>query len=639
MSVRNILIKHWGYSSFRPFQEDIITTVMEGNDTLALLPTGGGKSICFQVPGIAMEGICLVITPLIALMKDQVENLRKKGIKAAAIHSGMHRNEIEVAIDNCLYGENKFLYVSPERLVLSNFQEVLQNMNINILAVDEAHCISQWGYDFRPPYLNIADVRKFMPKTPVLALTATATPDVVEDIQEKLKFGRKNVIKSSFERKNLSYVVINEEGKYNQLLKILRNVPGSGIIYVRNRRKTREIRDFLINNNISADYYHAGLKPKERSNKQDSWMQGTKRIMTATNAFGMGIDKPNVRLVIHMDLPDSLEAYFQEAGRGGRDGRQSYAVLIYDKADISVLKNNLNNAFPSLKTIRTIYHALGNYFQLAVGSGRDSSFDFELSDFAKNYNFKPLIVYNALKFLEKQGYLMLTEAFDNPSKVHININKEDLYRFQVENPKYDRFIKLLLRSYSGLFSEFVKINENELASRSSMDKEKVIQILEKLNNYEILTYLTGTDKPRIIFTQERLDKKDLLISKEIYVDRKETAVKRIQSIIDYVTSVNICRSQYLLKYFGEKSSKRCGQCDVCRKRNKIEINDFEFDQIMERVKLILKNKDMTIYDLIREMKEIKAEKIIRIIQWLKDNGSIIEKEGKLHWKQQFTLNF
>ncbi len=636
--LKSILIKYWGYSSFRPLQEEIINAVLEGKDTLALLPTGGGKSICFQVPAMVKEGVCLVITPLIALMKDQVEHLKKKGIKASAIHSGLHNNEIEIIVDNCFYGGTKFLYVSPERLETNSFREVLRNMNINLIAVDEAHCISQWGYDFRPPYLNIADARQFLPGIPVLALTATATPDVVDDIQQKLKFKKKNLIKASFERKNLAYRVIRSENKEGYILKLLHQFSGTGIIYVRSRKKTREVFEFLVNNNISADYYHAGLSPKARNDIQDAWMKGTKRVIVATNAFGMGIDKSNVRCVIHLDIPDCLESYFQEAGRAGRDDEESAAVLIYDEADILRLKQNLDNAFPPLDVIKSVYNALGNFFQLAVGSGKDISFDFNLVDFSANYNFQPVVAFNALKILEKEGYIIMTEVLYNPSKIFIKLDKEDLYRFQIENPGFDKFIKLLLRSYSGLFSNFVIIHEKALAQRAGVEQPDMVKILKALEKNGIIDYLPQTDKPQIIFTQERFDRKDISISRENYKDRKVSATKRMQSVLRYITTDHICRNQLLLNYFGERNSRRCGKCDVCLSRNKMEISDLEFDQAIIKIKKILSRNPLTIYELIKELNEFEAERLIRIVQWLKDNNKITEEQEKLGWRQQISLD-
>jgi len=420
---KQILLKHWGYSSFRPLQEEIIQSVLDGKDTLALLPTGGGKSICYQIPAIAKEGLCLVISPLIALMKDQVDSLKKRNIQAAAIYSGMHSNEIDLVISNAKFGKTKLLYISPERLETTSMRDAISRMKINLLAVDEAHCISQWGYDFRPPYLQIATIRPFIPDVPILALTATATPKVVRDIQQKLEFQKENLFQQSFERQNLIYVVIREEDKLKRLLKITQKVKGPGIIYVRNRRETKKIATFLSKNSIPADYYHAGLDPKTRDRKQQAWMSEEKRVIVSTNAFGMGIDKPNVRFVVHLDLPECIEAYFQEAGRGGRDMKRSYAILLYEKADILDARHNLKKAYPGLNTIKDIYQALGNYFQLPIGSGMDESFEFDISGFSEQFKFQPVIVYNALRFLEKEGYVMLNEGMNNPSRIFIKANK------------------------------------------------------------------------------------------------------------------------------------------------------------------------------------------------------------------------
>lgn len=632
MQIKDILIKYWGYSSFRPLQEDIINSVLEGKDTLALLPTGGGKSICFQVPAMTKKGICIVITPLIALMKDQVENLKRKGIKAVAIYSGMHTNEINIAFNNCINGSVKFLYISPERLETNSLRENIKKMNVNLLSVDEAHCISQWGYDFRPTYLKIADIRQFIPDVPVLALTATATKEVVKDIQQKLLFKEENVFQTSFERKNLIYVVLKEENKLMRLLKIFRNVKGTGIVYVRNRRKTHEISDFLNKNNINSDYYHAGLDTKLRDKKQKAWMDGTKRIIVSTNAFGMGIDKPNVRSVVHLDLPDSIESYFQEAGRAGRDGNRAYAVLLYNEADIINAKRNILTRYPDIQTIKTIYQALGNYFQLAVGSGKDISFDFDISDFCNNYKFKTLIVYNSLKFLEKEGYIILNEAFNTPSRINIKINKEDLYRFQVENKYYDDFIKVILRSYSGVFNDFIKINENEIARRANIKNDAVVKHLKKLHKLGIITYVPQKDKPQIIFCKARVNKKDLYISKINYKDRKNAAYKRLNAIINYANSTHKCRSQLLLEYFGEKNSKRCGKCDVCIKRNKINLSELEFDIVVKQIKPFLKINSYTVEEITNKVKNINEDKIIKVLQWLLDNDKIhFDKNKKLYW--------
>jgi len=627
--LKNILIKYWGYNSFRPLQEEIINSVLQGNDTLALLPTGGGKSVCFQVPALAMDGICIVITPLIALMKDQVEALNKKGIKALAVYSGMHKNEIDIALDNCAYGDVKFLYLSPERLTTDLFRTRLHKMNVNLLAVDEAHCISQWGYDFRPPYLKIAEIREFIPKVPILALTATATPEVVKDIQKQLHFAKENVFQKSYERKNLTYAVLFEEDKLNRILRMLEKVKGTSIIYARNRRKTKEVADFLIRNKIPADFYHAGLEQKIRDAKQEAWMHDKKRVMVATNAFGMGIDKANVRMVIHLDLPESIEAYFQEAGRAGRDEQQSWAILLYNKSDLLDSETMLNNSFPTIEEIKNTYLALGNYYQLAIGSGKDISFDFDIINFSNQYNFKPLVVFNCLKFLEKEGYIIPTEAVYQSSKAHILLNKDELYRFQVENKSQDGFIKLLLRSYGGILNDFVKINESELSVRAKVTKDVIVQSLEKLNKMQVLTYLPQKKLPQIIFAIERMDMKDFTLSKEHYQDRKNDAIKRIEAVRKYVTSTNKCRSSMLLDYFGEKESTRCGKCDVCMERNKLELSDYEFEFVLNQIKPLLLQKACALEEVITTVKDAGEDMVIKVIQWLFDNDKITYDENNL----------
>ncbi|MEI8005883.1 MAG: ATP-dependent DNA helicase RecQ, partial [Bacteroidota bacterium] len=588
-SIQQILTKHWGFSTFRPLQEDIISSVMKGNDTLALLPTGGGKSLCYQVPALAMEGMCLVISPLIALMKDQVDGLKNKGIAAAAVHSGMHPDEQERVLSNARFGAIKLLYISPERLATERIRELLRKTRISLLAIDEAHCVSQWGYDFRPPYLKIADIRPFIPGVPLLALTATATPKVVKDIQEKLRFRRENVIRVSFERKNLTYLVLKEEDKPGRLLKILNKVKGSGIIYVRNRRETKLIAEFLKKNKISADYYHAGLIQKVRDEKQNAWISEKTRIMVSTNAFGMGIDKHNVRVVIHMDLPDCIEAYFQEAGRAGRDEKQAYAVLLYENADIIEARKNLTRNFPELSMIRSVYQALGNYFQIPVGSGSDERFDMDLSAFASEYKFRPVIAYNAMKFLEKEGYVMLSDAMHRPSRIYVKADKETLYRFQVENEFYDQLLKTILRSYTGVMTEFVGFSEAELARRTGLAAEDLVKHLKRLEKLKIIDYTPASDKTQLIYLDDRLDGKDISISPVYYQDRLHETTRRLEAMISYAESGKKCRSQVLLDYFGEKSTKRCGRCDICLERNKLGLNEMEFDGILKIIKPILKS--------------------------------------------------
>lgn len=636
--IKKVLLKYWGYSTFRPLQEDIIKSILDNNDTLALLPTGGGKSICFQIPALVKEGVCIVITPLIALMKDQVENLKKKGIKAAAIYSGMHFNEVEMALDNASYGDLKFLYISPERLETNAFRSRLEQMPVSILAVDEAHCISQWGYDFRPPYLKIAEVRGLLPGVPIIALTATATLRVVEDIQDKLLLKKKNVFQKSFERKNLVYWVINSEDKYGQIVRILRKSPGIGIIYVRNRNKTKQIAEYLKKQKISADFYHAGLNPKTRDYKQNQWMQEKTRIMIATNAFGMGIDKPNVRIVIHVDIPDNIEAYFQEAGRAGRDEKTSYSFLIFDEADIINTRKNFQKSFPPIEKIKSVYQSLGNYFQLATGSGKDLSFDFNIREFSEVYKFSPIIAYSALKFLEKEGYILLNESFSTQSKIHFQLTHADLYRFQVETPRYDAFIKLLLRLYSGLFNDFTPINEKEIARNANKKDKDIIQYLEYLNKLDVLTYIHAKSDPQITFIKERLDPKNIHITKEHYQDRKKSSLNRLESIINYAIKSDRCRSQSLISYFGEKNPPRCGVCDICKKINRLGISDLEFNEITMQLNIMLESSPQSLQEIVFDFKGFHESKIVKVLRWLQEQNKIyINKNQQYCLRKQFKL--
>jgi ATP-dependent DNA helicase RecQ len=636
MTIQQILLQYWGYSQFRPLQEDIIESVLQGKDTLALLPTGGGKSICFQVPAMAKEGICIVISPLIALMKDQVENLKKKNIPAIAINSTMHKKEIDIALDNCVYGNIKFLYLSPERLQSELVQVRLKKMKINLLAIDEAHCISQWGYDFRPAYLKISELREILPGVPVLALTATATPEVVIDIQEKLLFKNRNVLQKSFERKNLSYVVFKEEDKLKRLLKICGNVRGTGIVYVRNRKKTQEISSYLNSNKIPADFYHAGIDPKMRNAKQESWIGNKTRVIVCTNAFGMGIDKPDVRFVVHLDLPDSMEAYFQEAGRAGRDEQKAYAVLLYNESDKIDLEENLKASFPPIPEIKRVYQSLGNYFKLATGSGLDTAFDFDMADFCSKYNFNVITVFNSLKFLEKENYVLATESLFEPSRIHITVSNEDLYKFQVINMPYDGFIKTILRSYGGLFENYVNIDENELAQRTGKNRDEVIRILNFLNQQQLLSYIPRNSLPKIIFTQPRIDSKYLNISKENYEERKKQAEKRVKAMLSYVSSTYLCRSRMLLEYFGEKDTFPCGVCDVCLERNKLDLNNIEFDTISTGIKQLVSTHGLSLEEITEKVPSVKTEKTLKVVQWLIDNevlswnesNKLILKAGK-----------
>ena len=630
-TTRAILTQYWGYPSFRPLQEDIVDSVMAGRDTLALLPTGGGKSICFQVPAMAMEGVCLVITPLIALMKDQVAHLVEKGIPAAAIYSGMHPDELELAYNQAAYGRLKFLYVSPERLQTDAFLEALKRMMVCLLAVDESHCISQWGYDFRPPYLKIADIRPYMPKTPVLALTATATAKVVDDIQLRLGFKEKNVFQSSFERKNVTYNVYHEADKYGVLRRKLEAmIEGSAIVYVRNRKRTRVIADWLNSVGISATFYHAGLDAKTRDERQDLWMKGKVKVIAATNAFGMGIDKPDVRLVIHMDLPDSIEAYFQEAGRAGRDLKPSEAILLVSPADIAKLQENLAQSFPELERIKLIYNALGNYYGIPVGAGENVSYPLFISDFANHYGFSVLEVYHTLKILEKEGFLILSDSFDEPSKVMIKASRDDLYGFQVNNPQYGALIKCMLRSLPGVLTDFVKINEEGLAKKTGLSADKVQEQLKKLEAYHFLSYAPRNDKPQVLFLSEFVDTKHFGLSKENYHDRKRDAEERVKAVIDFVNNDEECRSVQLLRYFNEKTRKTCGRCDVCLKQDKAPI---PYGTIEERLESVMSEGQMPIKDVLSQFHDFSEDKVLDAIRFLVDDGVLqFGKDGSLSRK-------
>ncbi|MGB0882228.1 MAG: RecQ family ATP-dependent DNA helicase [Vicingaceae bacterium] len=634
MDIHQILLKYWGYNSFRPLQEDIINAALDGKDTLALLPTGGGKSICFQVPAMAKEGICIVVSPLIALMKDQVENLTKRNIKAVAIYSGMTKREIDITLDNCIYGNIKFLYISPERIETEIFKVRYEKMNVNLIAIDESHCISQWGYDFRPSYLNIAQLREKKPNVPFLALTATATPEVVIDIQKQLKFKTENALQKSFERKNLAYTVLHEEDKLNRILKILTNVLGTSVIYVRSRKKTKEIALFLLKNGVSADYYHAGLSNEERTLKQSNWINNITRVIVSTNAFGMGIDKPDVRSVIHIDLPDSLEAYFQEAGRAGRDEQKAYAVLLFETADRIDLEQRIVNSFPEIPIIKKVYQALANYFQIPIGSALNESYSLNMIDFSQQYNLEVFTVYNCLRFLEKEGYLILSESNHNASRIKFEINKDDLYEFQVKNPKLDILIKTILRSYTGLFENFAKIDEFELSKRLKTPKEKVIKALQYLSHLEVISYLEQTNQPQLTYLTERLDVKDIKISAKHYHDRKEIAVKKMESVIYFATAKHKCRSEILLKYFGEKEVYRCGVCDVCINRNKLELSDVEFSAVSDQLKKIVLNDALPMTDVVNKIEGVRDDKIIKVIQWLMENEKLISnEENLLEWRK------
>jgi ATP-dependent DNA helicase RecQ len=628
MTIHEILKKYWNFNEFRLLQEDIIQSVLAGKDTLALMPTGGGKSLCFQVPALLNPGICIVVSPLIALMKDQVENLRSRGIEAIAIFSGMGKREVDILLDNCIYGPVKFLYLSPERLLSDLVRERIKHMNVNLIAVDEAHCISQWGYDFRPPYLHLDELRAIHPKVPVLALTATATKRVVIDIQEKLNFSKPNVLRKSFERKNLSYVVLNQENKLRKLLDITKKVKGSGIIYVRNRRETQEISRFLNQQNIISDFYHAGLDTLIRGRKQEAWKNNQIRIIVATNAFGMGIDKPDVRFVVHLDLPDSLEAYYQEAGRAGRDEKKAYAVLLYNTSDKLQLLKKLELSFPSVDEIKQVYQYLGNYFQLAYEAGEGISFEFDIADFCSRFKLDAIKTINALKFLEHDEYITLSESVFLPSRVKMIVSAEDLYRFQVENVAYDSFIKILLRSYGGLFDQYAAIRETDLAKRTNNTKAQTISTLKKLEESGLISYLQQTDRPQLQYIKPRADNRTLFINHKYMEERKEITGLQVEAVIRYAESA-VCRNRILLEYFGEPEAKKCGVCDVCleekREKNHSSMTDLITSEILEILSVHL-----SLDELVTGIKSGTEKERIEIIRYLLDAGKI-KTDGKKYY--------
>lgn len=630
-SAYDVLQKYWGFSSFRPLQEDIINSVLKGKDTLALLPTGGGKSLCFQVPALCQPGICLVVSPLIALMKDQVFNLKKRGINAEAIYSGMNFREIDYILDNCIYGNIKILYLSPERLTTELAIERIKKMNVNLLAIDEAHCISQWGYDFRPPYLKIADIRELMPDTPTLALTATATSEVVQDIQEKLEFRERHVIKKSFERKNLAYVVLHEENKLNKLVDIFTKVKGCGLAYVRSRRKTKDIAQFLSRKGIVADHYHAGLTAEQRSAKQDDWINDKTRVIVATNAFGMGIDKPDVRIVVHLDLPDSLEAYFQEAGRAGRDGQKSYAVLLYNDGDRQDLENRFEMAFPELKEVKLVYKALGSFLQLAIGSGMGESFDFDLAGFCKAYGFDVIKTFNCLKILEREGIIAMSEAVYIPSKLQIMVTKEELYDYQLRNKKYEPLIKTILRTYQGAFSHLVDINEFQLAKFLKTNIVELDRLFTNLKKENIIAYLPQKDKPQLTLLVERLDSDNLNLDKKSYDFLKERQAQRIKMAIGYAENQN-CRSKTLLSYFDEKNAGDCGICDVCLERAKTDTDSEDFERYKIKVQNLLKRDKLTVDELLESFSPKHQNRVLKVLEYLLDEKFLEKENDKLVWK-------
>lgn len=626
---RKILKDYWGYDNFRGIQEDIIRSIGSGRDTLGLMPTGGGKSITFQVPAMAKDGLCIVITPLIALMKDQVRNLRDRGIKAIAIYSGMAREEIIIALENCIFGNYKFLYISPERLDTEIFRIKLRSMKVSMITVDESHCISQWGYDFRPAYLKISEIRNLLPGVPVLALTATATPEVVKDIQQRLAFKEENVFRMSFERKNLAYIVRRTESKQEELLHILKHVDGSAIVYAHNRKRTKEYAQLLNENGITATFYHAGLNNDTKDQRQKSWVKGETRVMVATNAFGMGIDKPDVRLVVHVDIPDSPEAYFQEAGRGGRDGKKAYAVLLYARSDKTTLKKRITDTFPEKDYIRTVYEHLNYYYQMAMGDGLGCTREFNIDEFCRNFKHFPIQVDSALKILTRAGYLEYTDEQDNNSRLMFTLTKEELYRIHETSPETEKLINIILRSYTGVFTEYAYINEETLSMRSGMTRQQVYDTLISLTRRRILHYIPGKKTPYIIYTRERQEADRLIFTKEVYEDRKESFIRRIEAMTEYAETEDKCRSRMLLLYFGEKNEHNCGQCDVCLSSHSSGIKQGVFDEISRAIEETLKEKDMTTSALMEKLESYDKENVTKVLSYLLAEEIIHQKNGML----------
>ncbi len=627
----NILRQTWGYPGFRGIQEDIINSIANGKDTLGLMPTGGGKSLTFQVPALAMDGVCIVVTPLIALMKDQVEHLRRKGVIAAAIYSGMSRREIVAALDNCILGSTKLLYVSPERIGSDIFKAKLERMKVSFITVDEAHCISQWGYDFRPSYLRISDIRQLKPGVPVLALTATATPQVIDDIQERLGFEQKNVFRMSFERKNIAYVVRTTGNKAEELLHILRSMNGSAIVYVRSRRHAKEVSEFIESNNISSTFYHAGLDHATKDQRQKAWQDDENRVMVATNAFGMGIDKPDVRIVIHIDCPNSIEAYFQEAGRAGRDGEKAYAVLLYNNGDKSKLEKRIAEEFPDKATITKVYEHLAYFFQIAVGSGFGHTFALDIDRFCRTFHHFPTIANSALKILARAGYLEYETEPDSRTRMRFILERDQLYMLQSTTPNEEALIAAALREYSGLFVDYRYIDESRLAQLSGLDKQQVYLILKSLAQRHIISFIPQRSNPLVTYTRDRVLSEDIVIPPSVYEERKEQFANRIKSMVNYAMNGSMCRSRQLLMYFGEDNAHDCGQCDVCiAQRNSSDKDNEERETRQKILDLLADNEGHTLEELMSLAKQ--RESFDNALRYLLLEEIISSDNGTFHIK-------
>ena len=629
-----ILKKYWGYDEFRPLQLDIINSVLAGNDTLALMPTGGGKSICFQVPALANEGLCLVISPLVALMKDQVQNLKNKGITALSIYSGMSFIEIKKTLQNAAYGNFSFLYVSPERLESDLFLEFLPILKINLVAVDEAHCISQWGYDFRPPYLRIAAIREFVPDVPLLALTASATLEIQKDICEKLHFKQGHQsFHQSFERANLSFSAFELPSKENKLVSILKKVPGSGIVYCKSRKRTKEISELLNLNGMKADFYHAGLATDDRNRKQENWINNTIRIICCTNAFGMGIDKPDVRTVIHYDVPDALENYYQEAGRAGRDGQKSYAVLFYNEAELKELKKQPDIKFPSLEMIRTIYAAICNYFQLPSGAGEGVSLEFDINDFVKKFKLEVFVVNNALKILEQEELINYSEQYFAPSTAVFTATRQQLEQFEKSYLQYDDTIKGLLRVYEGILDYPASINETQLAKFISVKKEGLVKNLAEIHRLGIIDYTPQKEKPQILFIKNRVTAADLFISETNIKKKRQAYEKRLQAMLGFVENKKICRSKIIANYFNDYNIDRCGVCDNCIHNKQAGITTEEFKAISNEIKKLLNTSAISSAQLYHNLPAFSQKKIGKILKFLQEENEVtVNADGLIRLK-------